>query len=131
MTLLLRLAFWAALLFAFVMAVLPHPPNIPGDPSDKILHVTAFSVLALLAPLAYRAAPLLRIGLLLSAFGALIEIVQTVPSLHRDGDWIDWVADTAALSAVLSLVSLARAAAQASRRTAAQPKSKAESASQA
>ena len=108
MILLLRLAFWAALLFAFVMAVLPQPPHIPGDPSDKILHVTAFSVLALMAPLAYRAAPLLRIGLLLSAFGAAIEIVQTIPSLHRDGDWIDWVADTAALAAVLSLVALVR-----------------------
>jgi hypothetical protein len=130
MTLLLRLAFWAALLFAFVMAILPHPPSIPGDPSDKILHVTAFSVLALMAPLAYRAAPLLRIGLLLAAFGAVIEFVQTIPRLHRDGDWIDWVADTAALAAVLSLVALARAA-QASMRTAAQAKSRAESASQA
>jgi hypothetical protein len=130
MTLLLRLAFWAALLFAFVMAVLPQPPQLPGDPSDKILHVLAFSVLALLAPLAYRAAPLFRIGLLLSAFGALIEVVQIIPSLHRDGDWIDWVADTAALAAVLSLVALARAA-QASMRAAAQANSKAESASQA
>jgi hypothetical protein len=108
MTPLLRLGFWAALLFAFVMAILPHPPDIPGDPTDKILHVTAFSVLALMAPLAYRAAPLLRTGLLLSAFGAAIEIVQTIPRLHRDGDWIDWVADTAALAAVLSLVAIAR-----------------------
>ena len=130
MTRLLRLAFWAALLFAFVMAVLPQPPQIPGEPSDKLLHVTAFAVLAFLAPLAYRAAPMLRIGLLLSAFGALIEIVQLVPSLHRDGDWIDWVADTAALSAMLSLVSLARAA-QPRRRIAAQPNSKADSVSQA
>ncbi|HEX8191393.1 MAG TPA: hypothetical protein VF552_00690 [Allosphingosinicella sp.] len=130
MTLLLRLAFWAALLFAFVMAVLPHPPSVPGNPPDKILHVTAFSVLALLAPLAYRAAPLLRIGLLLSAFGALIEVVQLVPSLHRDGDWIDWVADTAALATVLSLVALVRNA-QASMRAAAQAKSRADSASQA
>jgi hypothetical protein len=130
MTLLLRLAFWTALLFAFVMAVLPHPPNIPGDPSDKILHVTAFSVLALLAPLAHRAAPLLRIGLLLSAFGALIEIVQMVPSLHRDGDWIDWLADTAALAAMLSLVAIARDV-QAMIRAAAQARSRAEKASQA
>lgn len=130
MTRLLRLAFWAALLFAFVMAVLPQPPQLPGEPSDKLLHVTAFAVLALLAPLAYRAAPLLRIGLLLSAFGAAIEIVQVIPSLHRDGDWIDWVADTAALSAMLSLVALGRAA-QPRRRAPAQANSKAESVSQA
>lgn len=127
--LLTRLAFWAALLFSFVMAVLPRPPQLPGDPSDKILHVLAFSVLALLAPLAYRAASLLKIGLLLSAFGALIEIVQTIPSLGRDGDWIDWAADTAALMAMLSVVAIARD--QLSRRARAQAKSKAESASQA
>ena len=130
MSLLLRLAFWVATLFAFVMAILPQPPQIPGSPSDKLLHVTAFTMLALMAPLAYRAAPLLRIGLLLSAFGGLIEIVQTLPALHRDGDWIDWVADSAAAAAVLSLVALARQA-QARRRAAAQAKSKADSASHA
>jgi hypothetical protein len=127
--LLMRLAFWAALLFSFVMAVLPRPPQLPGDPSDKILHVLAFGVLALLAPLAYRAAPLLRIGLLLSAFGALIEIVQTVPSLGRDGDWIDWAADTAALTGMLSVVAIVRD--QVRRRVRAQAKSSADSASQA
>jgi VanZ family protein len=129
MLVLLRVAFWAALLFSFVMAVLPHPPDLPGDPSDKILHVLAFSVLAALAPLAYPAARPARIGLLLSAFGALIEIVQTIPSLHRDAELIDWVADTAALAAVLSLATLLRA--QLTRRAAAQAKSRADSASQA
>lgn len=112
---LLRLAFWAALLFAFVMAVLPHPPRLPGAPSDKIQHILAFTVLGLLAPLAYRAAPLLRIGLLLSVFGALIEIVQTIPSLNRDGDAIDWIADTAALAVVLSLAAVWRSREQARR----------------
>lgn len=130
MALLLRFAFWGALLFSFVMAVLPQPPQLPGGPSDKLLHVTAFSVLALLAPLAYRAASLVRLGLLLSAFGAAIEIVQMIPCLHRDGDWIDWVADTAALAAMLSLVALVRAG-QSRMRTAAQANSSAESASQA
>ncbi len=28
--------FWAALAFTFVMAALPHPPRIPGDPIDKV-----------------------------------------------------------------------------------------------
>lgn len=125
----LRLAFWAALLFSFVMAVLPHPPDIPGDPSDKVLHVLAFSVLAVLAPLAYPATRPTRIGLLLSAFGAVIELVQAIPSLHRDAELIDWVADTAALAAVLSLVVLWRD--QLTMRAAAQAKSRADSASQA
>ncbi|HEX8643940.1 MAG TPA: hypothetical protein VF702_08510 [Allosphingosinicella sp.] len=129
MRLLLRLAFWAALLFALVMAVLPQPPDVPGEPSDKVLHILAFSVLAALAAFAYRAAPLGRIGLLLSAFGALIEIVQSVPLLHRDADLVDWIADTAALAAVLSLFALRRA--QERRRAAAQANSNAERASQA
>jgi hypothetical protein len=113
---LLRILFWAALAFAFVMAVLPHPPQLPGQPSDKVQHILAFSVLALLAPLAYPTAPLVRTGLLLSLFGAVIEIVQRVPSLNRDGDWIDWAADTAALAAVLALVQLWRSAQHARRR---------------
>ena len=28
--------FFAAALFALVMALLPHPPQIPGEPSDKV-----------------------------------------------------------------------------------------------
>jgi VanZ family protein len=116
MTLLLRLAFWAAFAFAFVMAVLPQPPQLPGDPPDKILHIIAFAVLAALAAPAYPRArmPWLLAGL--SAFGALIEIVQTIPSLHRDGDVVDWLADTASAATVLALAALVRAGAQRVRR---------------
>lgn len=98
---LLAILFWTALLFAFVMAVLPKPPRLPGEPSDKVQHVIAFATLALLAASAYPRARLLRIGVLLSLFGALIEFVQTVPVLHRDGSVLDWVADTAAAGLVL------------------------------
>jgi VanZ family protein len=116
MSRLLRIAFWAALIFAFVMAVLPHPPQLPGAPTDKIQHILAFTTLGLLAPLAYRDTALLRIGLLLSAFGALIEIVQAIPILYRDADVVDWAADTAALAVVLSLAALWRSAQKARRR---------------
>jgi VanZ family protein len=100
--------FWAALVFAFVMAVLPQPPQLPGDPSDKIQHIVAFAVLAALAGAAYPRTALLRILAGLSAFGAVIEIVQTVPALHRDGDYIDWIADTLAAAAVLGMAALVR-----------------------
>lgn len=104
----LRLLFWAALIFAFVMAVLPHPPRLPGAPGDKIQHVLAFSVLSTLAPLAYPRARLLAVAAALSAFGVLIEIVQTVPALHRDGNVVDWLADSAAIAIVLGLAALWR-----------------------
>ncbi|MDP9414956.1 MAG: hypothetical protein M3Q08_12925 [Pseudomonadota bacterium] len=104
----LPFVFWAALAFAFVMAVLPMPPRLPGNPSDKIQHILAFSVLAALAAAAYPRASLIRMGLWLSAFGALIEIVQTIPALNRDGDYVDWIADTAAAAVFLGLAALFR-----------------------
>jgi len=107
-TRLLRYAFWSAAAFAFTMAVLPNPPHLPGGPSDKVQHMLAFAVLAALASAAYRNAPLLPIGVLLSAFGAAIEVVQLIPALHRWGDVVDWVADTAAAALVLAAVGLRR-----------------------
>jgi hypothetical protein len=98
------LLFWAAALFAFVMAVLPHPPQFPGEPSDKVQHVAAFATLALLGSVAYPAKALLTLLARLSLFGAMIEIVQAIPALHRDSDPLDWLADTVAVAAVLLVV---------------------------
>jgi hypothetical protein len=98
---LIRLAFWAALLFAFVMAVIPQPPQLPGAPSDKVQHILAFSVLTALAVIGYPQIPLLHIGLALAAFGALIEVIQLIPALNRSADFIDWVADVVAVAVVL------------------------------
>jgi len=97
-------AFWLAATFALVMASLPHPPRLTGDLSDKVQHILAFAVLALLAALAYPRAPKWLLAAGLSLFGAAIEAVQAIPALHRDSDWLDWLADTAAVLAVLALV---------------------------
>ena len=100
------LLFWGTLLFALVMALVPLPPQLPGSPSDKVQHILAFVVLAVLARWAYPAAsgPKLLIGL--SLFGALIEVAQGIPGMNRDPDVIDWIADTLAAAAVLVLASL-------------------------
>jgi VanZ family protein len=107
---LLRFAFWAATVFAFIMAILPKPPQLPGSPSDKVQHILAFVTLATLASLAYPGRSLLRIALYLSAFGAMIEVVQAIPALHRDSDVFDWIADTAAVAIVLFIVTAIRRA---------------------
>ena len=99
-----RIIFWAALCFTFVMAVLPHPPEVPGEPNDKVQHVAAFVTLALLGSFAYPAVRLVRLLVALSLFGALIEVVQAIPALQRDSDVRDWVADTIAAAAVLLAV---------------------------
>jgi hypothetical protein len=49
-------------------------------------------------------AQLSRIGERLSFLGALIEVLQAIPSLHRDCDIFDWMTDTAAIVVVLVIV---------------------------
>jgi VanZ family protein len=103
-----RFVFWAAAVFAFVMAVLPHPPQIPGEPSDKVQHIIAFATLALLGSWAYTAMRPLKLLAWLSLFGAVIEIIQMMPALYRDADVVDWVTDTGAAAVVLLLVGAVR-----------------------
>jgi VanZ family protein len=105
---LFQILFWGALAFAFVMASLPQPPAIPGDPSDKVLHVLAFLVLAGLAALAYPRVRLVMIFLGLALFGAAIELVQAIPNLGREPSMMDWLADLTAAAAVLLLVGAVR-----------------------
>ncbi len=105
---LLPYVFWAGMIFGFVMAILPKPVALPGNPSDKVQHILAFLVLATLAALAYPRAHLLKIGVGLCAYGALIEFAQMIPALNRDAELLDWVADTVAAAVVLTLFAIAR-----------------------
>ena len=100
----LRIVFWAAVAYAFVMAVIPHPPEMPGVSNDKVQHIIAFLVLGTLASFAYPQVRPVYLGASLSLFGALIEVVQLIPALHRDGDPVDWIADTAAAGLVIILL---------------------------
>lgn len=105
-------AIWRALLiatgvFVVVMALLPHPPEIPLE-NDKLRHMLAFATLTILSVAAYPATPLPRIGERLSFLGAMIEVVQSLPVLNRTCDIMDWVADTAVVIGVLAVIALAR-----------------------
>jgi hypothetical protein len=89
------------------MAVLPHPPQLPGQPTDKLQHIAAFAVLTALACAAWPAAPRLRVLVALAGFGALIELVQAIPALNRSADWRDWLADTGAILVTLGVALVA------------------------
>jgi len=95
--------FWVAAIFTLVMASLPHPPRLPGDPSDKVQHVIAFTTLGLLVALAYPRIRLLALLLGLCLFGAAIEGIQAIPALNRDSSALDWLADTVAAAVALVL----------------------------
>lgn len=90
-----------AALFALVMALVPHPPELPV--SDKTQHMLAFAVLAALALPAFPRVHPVVIATWLAGFGALIEILQEIPSLHRDSSFLDWIADMTAVIVVLAL----------------------------
>ena len=91
-----RKLFWAAGLFALVMALIPHGVRLPGDPSDRIQHALAFGTLGLLGAIAYPRLSTVRLIVALSLFGAFIEIAQAIPVLHRDSDIVDWLTDVVA-----------------------------------
>jgi hypothetical protein len=104
-SLLLRLAqvaFFAALIFTFYSAIIPPKEALQLAPWDKAEHFIAFYALTGLAVAAFPRRNLFVLGALLSAFGALIEIVQGLDIVHRDRDFWDWVADTIAIIAALA-----------------------------
>ncbi|MDB5682561.1 MAG: hypothetical protein JWM38_1868 [Sphingomonas bacterium] len=98
----------AASLVTLYFALWPTPPSLLQ--SDKSQHELAFAVLTLLASLAFPAARQVTLLLALGAFGALIELLQLFPALHRQSDVMDWVADMAAIAVTLLLVTIVRAA---------------------
>jgi hypothetical protein len=105
-----RIALWFAVSFAVIMATLPKPPKLAmiDQFGDKFEHMLAFAVITLLAALAYPNVKLARIAERLSFLGALIEVAQSVPALHRDCDIFDWVADTVSILLMLTLVAIVR-----------------------
>jgi VanZ family protein len=95
---LFKLLFWAALLFACVMAVLPKPPQTPIDRfGDKFAHIVAFATLAGLAMAAFGREARWLIVERLAFLGAVIEVIQSIPALHRTCDIRDWLADVLAV----------------------------------
>ncbi|GEN99172.1 hypothetical protein NSE01_10050 [Novosphingobium sediminis] len=96
-------AFWLCLTGAVTLALLPHPPEL-RELSDKAQHMLAFSTLAFLGAFAFPRFPKTHLAERLSFLGALVEVLQAIPSLHRDCDIRDWIADTIAIVVVLSLL---------------------------
>ncbi len=103
---LFRVLFVAAMIGAVILALLPAVDDPFATLWDKLKHAITFGVLAGLAAFGWRDSPLLPIGERLSFLGALIEVFQSIPALHRDCEPKDWVADTLAIVAVLAVVKL-------------------------
>ena len=96
------IAFWGALLFAYVDAIIPGKDAISLSAWDKLNHMIAFFSITFLARAAYPAIPVFRLFVMMAGFGAFIELSQAIPFIHRDAEWEDWFADM--LATVLALV---------------------------
>ncbi len=100
----IRPLLFLATAFTLFMALQPHPPALPIDRfGDKFEHSLAFLVLAFLARFSFRRLSFWLLLEHMSFFGALIEVCQSYPPLHRDCDPRDWVADTIAAGVALLL----------------------------
>ncbi len=101
------MTFCAAVLFAVTMALLPKPPKFAGDEfGDKFHHILAFAVMTGLGLMAFAWENRWRLAERLSFLGAMIEVAQAIPALHRDCDIRDWVADSLAIVVVTLLATL-------------------------
>lgn len=104
-----KIALALAIVLAMTMALLPKPPHLPIDQfGDKVQHMLAFATLAALASFAYPAARGAKVLERLSFLGAMVEVLQSIPALHRDCDIRDWVADTIAIALVVGIIAVVR-----------------------
>jgi VanZ family protein len=96
---------------------LPIPPDVvPSNVSDTWLHLAAYFGLAVLlvgsVAVGRRVCrrDAVRLWLLAVCYGALDELTQMIPLLHRTAEWKDLLADAAGAAAgVLTGLVLARA----------------------
>jgi VanZ family protein len=99
---LVQLAFVASVVISFTVSVTPGPEAPRGLPWDKANHFGAFFVMMGLGAAARPGKNPWLMALGLWLFGGLIEVVQSMPVVHRDGDVMDWLADTLGILAVLA-----------------------------
>jgi hypothetical protein len=104
-----RAAFVVACAFTLFVALTPpeaHPLQIL--PWEKANHLLAFCALAMLGVIAAPRLPLLAMAAGLVGVGALIELLQALPIIHRDPALSDVGIDAAAIVVVLAPVALLR-----------------------
>jgi hypothetical protein len=92
---------------AIVTAIYAFAPPGSGRhlfPWDKADHFASFFAITAAAVVALPRVRLVWIALLVSAAGGAIELIQALPGVGRDCDVWDWVAENAAIAAVVGLV---------------------------
>jgi VanZ family protein len=99
-------------IFALTMTHIPHPPPMGPVTSDKVAHFLGYGMLTGLLFLALWFSrpnmpylPLIVLGIVM-AYGAFDELTQ--PFFHRDAEFADWLADSAAAVVAVTILGLIR-----------------------
>ena len=100
--------FLATSAYALWRALVPGDDTVGLIPWDKAKHFIVFYGLSILASLALPTSRLWRIGLVVLAFGGLIEILQGLPIIGRDASWFDLLADACGICAAFGPMVLTR-----------------------
>lgn len=98
------LVFIAASIFTLYAALAPGDDTAGLIPWDKAKHFIVFYVLTALAITALPASRFWRIGLVLLAFGGMIEVLQAF--VGRDAAWGDVLADACGIGALFGPIIL-------------------------
>lgn len=104
----LRLVFLIVATSIYVIANLAPVDVAIGTASDKLNHIMAFVVLAILAALAFPHVRLPILFALLLVFNAFIELSQAALNVGRQPDVVDWAVGAAATVPVLIGIALFR-----------------------
>jgi VanZ family protein len=99
-----RTGFIACAVITFAFAFAPAHSGAHLFPWDKADHFAAFFAITTAGVVAFPRTRLIWIALVVSAAGAGIEVVQGLAWVGRDSDIKDWVAENAAIAAVMGLV---------------------------
>jgi VanZ family protein len=104
-----RAAGFLLLLLVLIAALVPklpfHDLSMQFRISDKVMHIMAFTFLAVWFSGQYEKKSYWRIALGLIAFGVLIELVQNTIS-YRTSEWMDLVGDVVGIAAGLIIAML-------------------------
>jgi len=96
-----RWAFWLCAAAVLALCLMPPVRHLPSTGWDKANHALAFAMLALLGLAAYPA-PRARVLWGLIAYGALIEVLQSLTG-YRTAEWLDLAADAVGVVAGVQL----------------------------
>ena len=95
-----QLAGFLLLIFVMIAAMVPEMPFenlvLQFKISDKVLHIVAFTILAVWFSGQYEKRSYWRIAMGLIAFGILIELIQGTVS-YRRSEWLDLVGDASGI----------------------------------